>query len=279
MTRRTDHGHPRLLLVAIAIASLVAMAGPGVAAAGDGAYIVVLKDSAATSTRDTRAHVKRHGLSATQVYGHALRGYAARLNDAQLRSLRDDPSVAMVVSNGIATIDDTQTDATWGIDRSSAQAAVEWDVHVHEHGRRRDRLRHRYGHTDQPRGVRWSRAVGLGLRRQRRGCQRLPRTRDTCRRDHRRRDLRRRQGSRPCGGARAGLRRSPVVVIAGIDFVTADHQAGEPAVANMSLGGGANIAVDLAVTTRSPTASPMPSRPATRMPRLASSARRGCRRP
>jgi subtilisin family serine protease len=37
------------------------------------------------------------------------------------------------------------------------------------------------------------------------------------------------------------------VVIAGIDFVTADHQAGEPAVANMSLGGGANIALDLAV--------------------------------
>ncbi len=37
------------------------------------------------------------------------------------------------------------------------------------------------------------------------------------------------------------------VIIAGIDFVTGDHQAGEPAVANMSLGGGANLAVDLAV--------------------------------
>ena len=37
------------------------------------------------------------------------------------------------------------------------------------------------------------------------------------------------------------------VIISGIDWVTADHQAGDPAVANMSLGGGANIAVDLAV--------------------------------
>jgi subtilisin family serine protease len=37
-------------------------------------------------------------------------------------------------------------------------------------------------------------------------------------------------------------------IIAGIDFVTAEHQAGEPAVANMSLGGGANLAVDLAVS-------------------------------
>ena len=36
-------------------------------------------------------------------------------------------------------------------------------------------------------------------------------------------------------------------MIAGIDWVTADHQAGEPAVANMSLGGGASTAVDDAV--------------------------------
>ena len=36
-------------------------------------------------------------------------------------------------------------------------------------------------------------------------------------------------------------------VIAGIDFVTAQHQAGAPAVANMSLGGAANIALDQAL--------------------------------
>jgi subtilisin family serine protease len=36
-------------------------------------------------------------------------------------------------------------------------------------------------------------------------------------------------------------------VIAGIDWVTGDHQAGQPAVANMSLGGGANSAVAMAV--------------------------------
>jgi len=36
-------------------------------------------------------------------------------------------------------------------------------------------------------------------------------------------------------------------VIAGIDWVTADHQSGERAVANMSLGGGASSAVDQAV--------------------------------
>jgi subtilisin family serine protease len=36
-------------------------------------------------------------------------------------------------------------------------------------------------------------------------------------------------------------------VIAGIDWVTADHQPGQPAVANMSLGGGASTALDAAV--------------------------------
>jgi subtilisin family serine protease len=37
------------------------------------------------------------------------------------------------------------------------------------------------------------------------------------------------------------------VVIAGVDWVTGDHAAGEPAVANMSLGGGASSALDNAV--------------------------------
>jgi len=36
-------------------------------------------------------------------------------------------------------------------------------------------------------------------------------------------------------------------VIAGVDWVTADHQAGEAAVANMSLGGGVSSALDRAV--------------------------------
>jgi hypothetical protein len=66
MTRRTDGRHVGLL-VAIAIASLVAMAVPGVAAAGDDGYIVVLKDSPATSMGDVRAHARRHGVSATEV--------------------------------------------------------------------------------------------------------------------------------------------------------------------------------------------------------------------
>ena len=36
-------------------------------------------------------------------------------------------------------------------------------------------------------------------------------------------------------------------VISGVDWVTSDHQPGQPAVANMSLGGGASTALDTAV--------------------------------
>src|SRR4030095_7929664 len=41
-------------------------------------------------------------------------------------------------------------------------------------------------------------------------------------------------------------------VIAGIDWVTGNHAAGAPAVANMSLGGGASSSLDSAVTRSIP---------------------------
>jgi len=238
------------LLVAIAIASLVAMAVPGVAAAGDDGYIVVLKDSPATSMGDVRAHARRHGVSATEVYGHALHGYAARLNGGQLRSLRDDPAVAMVVADGIATIDDTETDATWGLDRidqhklplsgtfTSTNTGAGVTAYVIDTGIRTShvefggRARSGWDFVDNDadasdcngHGTHVAGTIGGATYGVAKGVDLVAvRVLD-------------------CGGSAPWS-----VVIAGIDFVTADHQAGEPAVANMSLGGGANIALDLAV--------------------------------
>ena len=85
----------------------------------------------------------------------------------------------------------------------------------------------------------------------------------------------------PRGRASPGLWRSGPwsAIIAGIDFVTADHQAGEPAVANMSLGGGANLAVDQAVKNSIADGVAYAVAAGNSNAPPASSARRGCPRP
>ena len=50
----------------------------GQCGAAESAYIVVLKDRCGEAV--AREHGKRYGVSASQVYSHALRGYAARLD-------------------------------------------------------------------------------------------------------------------------------------------------------------------------------------------------------
>ncbi|MCW3813331.1 S8 family peptidase [Micromonospora sp. DR5-3] len=130
----------RALAVTAAAAALAAAAStPALAApTGDvryagapdaisGSYLVVLKGDAVgaanslaarTAVPDRAASLaKRYGGSVGTVWSAALTGYSAKMSPAQARRLAADPTVAYVEQDRVVTTQGTQTGATWGLDR------------------------------------------------------------------------------------------------------------------------------------------------------------------
>jgi serine protease len=127
-----NHRHS---LLSVAVAAVFACASSD-ATAGElrtvknpipGQYIVILKDDAASlateRNRPARVGVVSRDVAAksrarlTYSYTHVLRGFAARADDKALARLLADPRVAYVQEDGMASIADTQNNATWGLDR------------------------------------------------------------------------------------------------------------------------------------------------------------------
>ncbi|MFD2764706.1 S8 family peptidase [Micromonospora eburnea] len=117
-----------------AAASTPALAAPTgdvrYAAAPDavsGSYLVVLKSDAVgpanslaarTAVPDRAAGLaKRYGGSVGTVWSAALTGYSAKMSEGQARRLAADPAVAYVEQDRVVTAQATQTGATWGLDR------------------------------------------------------------------------------------------------------------------------------------------------------------------
>ncbi|MEU4594076.1 S8 family peptidase [Micromonospora aurantiaca (nom. illeg.)] len=99
----------------------------GAADAVSGSYVVVLKGDAVgtantlaarTAVPDRAAGLaKRYGGNVGTVWSSALTGYSAKMTPAQARRLAADPAVAYVEQDRVMTTQGTQTGATWGLDR------------------------------------------------------------------------------------------------------------------------------------------------------------------
>ncbi|MGI8653750.1 MAG: S8 family peptidase [Pyrinomonadaceae bacterium] len=217
-----------------------------------GEYIVVLNDDVADVDKASGNLIALHGGGYRKhQYNRALKGFSATLTTEQAQSLALDPSVAYVEEDQLMSLSATQSNATWGLDRIDQRDLP---------------LNGTYNYTNTGAGVK-AYIIDTGILTTHTEFGGRAISGYTAITDG--------NGTTDCnghgthvsgtvGGATYGVAKGVTLVavrvldcsgsgsnsgvIAGVDWVTSDHQAGQPAVANMSLGGGISSALDTAVT-------------------------------
>ena len=216
-----------------------------------GRYVIVFKDSVANPAAEASSMVQGRGGKLLHTYTKALKGFSATLPDAAVQALRNNPNVRFIEQDqnvSLTAVASPQTSATWGLDRidqadrpldllyNFAGTAAGVTAFIVDTGIRPDHVEFTgrllpgadfiadgngtsdcNGHGTHVAGTvggtTWGVAKGVSL---------VPvRVLD-------------------CAGSGSWSS-----VIAGIDWVAASTR--RPAVANLSLGGGASAAVDAAV--------------------------------
>jgi subtilisin family serine protease len=112
----------RSVLLAVALTALASVLVMSAQASGPGAdrYIVVLKN-AVDSTAVANLHAARYGASVENVWSSALHGYSAVIPNERVAALRADENVAYVELDGIATA--TAQTLPWGVDKIDADTS------------------------------------------------------------------------------------------------------------------------------------------------------------
>jgi subtilisin family serine protease len=83
-----------------------------------GSYVVVLKDGGAAVPAQVKALAGKHGATVRKTFSHALRGFSATMSEAQAKALARDPAVKFVQPNVIHRVSATQTNPpSYGLDR------------------------------------------------------------------------------------------------------------------------------------------------------------------
>ena len=217
-----------------------------------GAYIVVLNETAGDVDGAVDELSVKHAFRAQFRYKSALRGFSASLTAAAVEALRNDPRVAYIEQDQIAHVVSTQSNPpSWGLDRVDQtslpldnsytynQTGAGVDAYIIDTGIR-------FTHTDfggrAVTGVDEITPGGTADDGNGHGTHTAGTTGGTT------------------YGVAKGVRLIAVrvldnsgsgsysQVIAGVDWVTADHTT-RPAVANMSLGGPLSASLDAAVRT------------------------------